>query len=114
MKYQCKNCSTLIPANTNKKLIFCKCGKIGIDSCGYYARVIGDTNLLNHVDDSEPTVVYRIKNLENDLYYKPSSYRSQSNFSKTGKFYTRKPKLDWVNKSYRSDCVIEKYEINLI
>lgn len=113
MKYQCKQCSSVIPANTNKKLIFCKCGKIGIDGCGYYTRVLGDMNFLNHIEEMT-TIVFRIKNIENGLYYKPSSYRSRNNFSKTGKIYTRTPKLEWVNRKDRPNCIIEKYEINLI
>lgn len=40
--YKCKHCGDEIFWNTHKKLTYCKCGKIAIDGCEYYVRIIGD------------------------------------------------------------------------
>ena len=39
--YKCKNCSQEIVINTNSKLVYCECGKLGVDGNGDYVRVIG-------------------------------------------------------------------------
>ncbi len=40
--YKCKNCGGEIGLNTNSRLVFCQCGKLGVDGNGYYARIIGE------------------------------------------------------------------------
>lgn len=40
--YKCIHCGDEIFWNTHKKLVFCKCNKIGIDGCEFYIRVIGN------------------------------------------------------------------------
>lgn len=40
--YKCKYCKQEIPTNTDGKLVFCGCGKLGVDGNGYYVRVIGE------------------------------------------------------------------------
>lgn len=38
--FTCKKCKDQI-GNTHKRLTYCSCGAMGIDSCEYYFRVIG-------------------------------------------------------------------------
>lgn len=40
--YQCLACKTEIYWNTKKKYITCVCGKLSIDGCEDYVRVIGE------------------------------------------------------------------------
>lgn len=40
--YKCVRCGDEIFWNTNKKMIHCQCGTLGVDGCEYYVRVIGD------------------------------------------------------------------------
>lgn len=40
--YKCKNCKDEINADTNSRLIYCKCGQMGIDGNKYYVRILGD------------------------------------------------------------------------
>lgn len=42
--YKCKKCGEEILTNTNSRLVFCKCGKLGIDGNEYYVRIIGKKN----------------------------------------------------------------------
>lgn len=106
--YRCIKCNTVIPANTVKKLVFCLCGAIGIDGSFSQSRIVGDSRYLSVVEDNE-TYVYRIKNLESGLYYKPYSWPHKATFNKVGKFYAKKPSLSWVEGMGK--CVIEKYKI---
>ena len=39
----CRHCRTEIPTNTHKKFITCTCGKIAVDGCEDYVRLIGDS-----------------------------------------------------------------------
>ena len=39
---QCKKCGDKMPYNTNKKMVYCKCGLIAIDGCADYTRIIGN------------------------------------------------------------------------
>lgn len=48
--YKCKNCGDEIPANTNKNLVTCGCGALGVDGCEDYVRLIGkeeDYEMIN-------------------------------------------------------------------
>jgi hypothetical protein len=40
--YKCKNCGDEIGVNTNSRLVYCKCGNLGIDGNGHYVRIIGE------------------------------------------------------------------------
>lgn len=40
--YKCKHCKQEIPANTDNKLVFFQCGKLGVSGNEYYVRVIGE------------------------------------------------------------------------
>jgi hypothetical protein len=40
--YKCKNCGQEIAIDTNSKLVYCKCGKLGVDGNGCYVRIIGE------------------------------------------------------------------------
>ena len=100
--------------NTAKKLVFCKCGKIGVDGTLTNTRIVGDINFLKTVFKVEETYVYRIKQVSTGLYFKPSVYGSRNNFSKKGKIYGMKPSLKWVRGFYRADCIIEKYLLTTI
>jgi hypothetical protein len=42
--YKCKNCGDEIGVNTNSRLVYCKCSKLGVDGNGYYVRIIGEKN----------------------------------------------------------------------
>ena len=99
--------------DTEKKLVLCKCGKIGVDGTLTSTRIVGDINFLKTVFKVEESYSYRIKQVSTGLYFKPSKYGSRKNFSKKGKFYAMKPSLKWVSGVYRADCVIEKYLLTL-
>jgi hypothetical protein len=108
--YGCKNCGSTLDENVNT-LSFCKCGKIGVDRTLNSIRILGDLNFLNVFTKTTPIKVYRIVHLSTGLFYKPSVYRSKSNFSKKGKIYTKKPDLKWVSSKYRNDCIIQEYSL---
>ncbi len=40
--YKCKNCGEEIGVNTNSRLVFCQCGKLGVDGNEFYVRVLGN------------------------------------------------------------------------
>lgn len=40
--YKCKNCGDEIGVNTSSRLVFCKCGKLGVDGNEHYVRIIGE------------------------------------------------------------------------
>ncbi len=40
--YECLHCGVQIPGNTHKAFVECKCGKIAIDGCEDYVRIIGN------------------------------------------------------------------------
>jgi DNA-directed RNA polymerase subunit RPC12/RpoP len=40
--YKCAKCGDEIFWNTQKRMIYCQCGALGIDGCEYYVRLIGD------------------------------------------------------------------------
>lgn len=40
--YKCKHCGQEINADTISRLIFCGCGKLGVDGNEYYVRVLGE------------------------------------------------------------------------
>ena len=111
----CKKCNHEISLNTKKKLIFCICGKIGVDGNNSSSRIIGDKKYLKIVEkeDTKETYVYRIKQVSTGLYFKPYRYPYRAHFSKDGKFYSRKPVLRWANDISSSQCVIEKYKITV-
>lgn len=40
---ECLKCGDRIPSDTNKKMIYCKCGALAVDGCEFYTRIIGDS-----------------------------------------------------------------------
>jgi hypothetical protein len=40
--YKCKHCKQEIPIDTDGKLVFCGCEKLGVDGNSYYVRVVGE------------------------------------------------------------------------
>ena len=40
--WRCKKCGDEIYWNTNKQMIYCKCGALGVDGCEFYVRLIGN------------------------------------------------------------------------
>lgn len=104
----------MIEANTGKKLKFCKCGKIGIDGCYDYTRIIGDRKFLLSVTEERDEFVYRIKNIESGLYFNPYSWPKKAHFDTHGKFYSRKPSVKWGNSLGEGECVVERYKIEKI
>jgi hypothetical protein len=113
--YKCKKCSSSIEPNTRKKLVFCKCGKIGVDGTNVNSRIVGDKDFVIHVCEEEDEIAYRIKHVKSGLYYKPYSYPSSAKFTKTGKLYSRKPCLNWVTSiTSPAECVIERYKLSTI
>ncbi|MFA6106569.1 MAG: hypothetical protein WC745_02735 [Patescibacteria group bacterium] len=50
--YKCKNCGDVISANTNSQLVYCQCGKLGVDGNEFYVRVIGDKKDFELVNKS--------------------------------------------------------------
>ncbi len=40
--WKCKKCGDEVYWNTHKKLIYCKCGALGVDGCEGYIRILGD------------------------------------------------------------------------
>jgi hypothetical protein len=113
--YKCKKCGSSIEPNTHKKLVFCKCGKIGIDGTFVNSRVVGDKNYVEHVHEEKVECAYRIKHVESGLYYTPYNYPSRAKFSEHGKLYTRKPSLSWVSYLVSpEECVIERYNLVLV
>ncbi len=42
MYIKCLKCGEEIKGDTNKKMVDCKCGAIGVDGCEFYIRIIGD------------------------------------------------------------------------
>jgi hypothetical protein len=110
--YKCKKCGGSIEPNTGKKLIFCKCGKIGIDGTNVNSRIVGDKNFAIIVLEEKFTYAYRIKHVPSGLYYTPYNYPSKAKFTDHGKLYTRKPSLTWVSYfSSPAECVIEQYKL---
>jgi hypothetical protein len=113
--YMCKQCNTLIKPQTKKKLIFCKCGRIGIDGDLVSSRIIGNKSFVKVLEKEEVSFAYRIKNTKSGLYFSPYKYPSGSTFSKNGKVYMRKPSLSWVSKIAKvEDCVVEKYKLEIV
>jgi len=51
--YRCKSCGDIIGANTNRRLVYCKCGKLGIDGNEYYTRILGDMKFIEHIKPSK-------------------------------------------------------------
>lgn len=44
--YKCKNCGDEIGVNTNSRLVYCRCGKLGVDGNEFYVRIIGENDDL--------------------------------------------------------------------
>jgi hypothetical protein len=42
--YKCKHCGDEIMIDTGGKMVFCRCGKFGIDGNEFYVRVLGEPN----------------------------------------------------------------------
>ena len=40
--FKCKKCGDEIYWNTHKKVVYCKCGALGVDGCEFYVRLLGD------------------------------------------------------------------------
>lgn len=40
--WRCKKCGDEIYWNTHKRVIYCKCGALGVDGCEDYIRLLGD------------------------------------------------------------------------
>ena len=40
--WRCKKCGDEIYWNTHKRLIYCKCGAMGVDGCEEYVRLLGE------------------------------------------------------------------------
>ena len=40
--FKCKKCGDEIYWNTHSKLIYCKCGALGVDGCEGCVRLLGD------------------------------------------------------------------------
>lgn len=38
---KCKKCDNEIFSDTNKNMIYCKCGAVAVDGCDDYVRIIG-------------------------------------------------------------------------
>jgi hypothetical protein len=113
--YKCKKCGSSIEPNTFKKLIFCKCGKIGIDGTRINSRVVGEKKFVENVYEEKIEHAYRIKHVETGLYYTPYNYPSRAKFTERGKIYSRKPSLGWVSSiASPSECVVETYQLSLV
>jgi hypothetical protein len=110
--YKCKKCGDSIAPNTGKKLIFCKCGKIGVDGTLVNSRIIGDKKFLIIEKEEKLVYSYRIKHVPTGLFFKPYSYPSHATFTKVGKIYSKKPSLSWVDSP--EECVIEKYLMTVL
>jgi hypothetical protein len=111
-QYKCKKCGTCIESNTNRKLVFCKCGKIGVDGTLATTRIIGDKNFLTVVKGEKEEFAYRIKHIKSGLYYTPYKYPKSASFTEKGKLYTRKPSISWVSYLVPvNECIIEKYKL---
>lgn len=50
--YKCKSCGDLIGADTDRRLVYCRCGKLGIDGNEYYTRILGDMKFIEQVGKS--------------------------------------------------------------
>lgn len=112
LAYTCKKCGTSIDPNTNRKLVFCKCGKIGIDGTLVNSRIVGDKNFLIVETEKKETFVYRIKHIKTGQFFTPYRYPSPARFTEKGKFYSKKPSLNWVSYLVPiEECVIEKYKL---
>ena len=57
--FKCKKCGDEIYWNTNKQMIHCKYGALGVDGCEDYVRLLGDEK--NHEE------VMRERKTENNL-----------------------------------------------
>lgn len=110
--YRCKKCSTDINPNTFKKLIFCKCGNIGIDGTDLYTRIIGNKKYLEIIKEKKEIFVYRIKHVQSGLYFTPYKYPNKAMFTLNGKFYSKKPSIRWTY-GMDGECVIEKYKAEI-
>jgi hypothetical protein len=113
--YKCKRCGNSIEPNTDKKLVFCRCGKIGIDGTVSSSRIVGNKDFVILITDDKEEFAYRIKHIKSGLYYTPYRYPSRAQFTKSGKIYSRKPSLQWVTSiASPEECVIEKYKMQTI
>jgi hypothetical protein len=55
--FRCKKCGTEIPSNTHKRYTLCKCEAIAIDSCEYYARLIGNREDIEQIQKDEKGII---------------------------------------------------------
>lgn len=114
MHYECKMCSTRIPANTGGVFTRCECGEIAVDGTEFYSRLIGKKEMfLTRYGEIPSTYVYRIKQVSTGKFFNPRRGYIGAHFSDTGKFYGRKPSLRWV-ADHHGKCVIEKYIIKKV
>ena len=42
MPVKCKHCGTILPNDTNKKLVYCSRGRVAVGGCKHYNRILGD------------------------------------------------------------------------
>ncbi len=58
--YRCIHCGDKIFWNTHKKLISCSCGKISVDGCEDYIRILGNKEdykcILNAAEGKDPVI----------------------------------------------------------
>jgi len=109
--YQCKSCVTAVLPNTGGVFTSCKCGKMAIDGTSHYTRIIGNMDYVDQItEEPSPEFVYRIKQVKSGLFFFPRRGYVTAHFSKTGKFYGKKPSLRWV-EPHHGECVVEKYII---
>ena len=53
MKIKCRLCGTIIEGDKKGTMIWCKCGKCAIDETKYYARIIGDFEDYENINNKE-------------------------------------------------------------
>jgi hypothetical protein len=53
MKIRCKLCNTVIKGDKKGHMIYCECRKCAIDETPYYARIIGNFEDYENINDKE-------------------------------------------------------------
>ena len=52
MKIRCKLCNTIVEGDKKGHIFFCKCGKCAIDETPYYARIIGNFEDYEQIEEN--------------------------------------------------------------
>ena len=58
--YKCKKCGDEIFWNTRKEYISCTCGKLAVDGCEYYVRLMGreeDREMVTRPSGGDPSLL---------------------------------------------------------